>query len=351
MRRADRGSGRSRPAWPSSPAPRRGRSSLRSTISSRRAVKRFDLLDQRHVESLLGGADVVALLLLDLVAAQGADELIAAHSDVAVDAPDREAARRAGGRRGTRRWRGGSWCRRGCRRRRGSPQRPWGFPPAGGGGLKRSSSSARVGVRAHLIGDDMSPEWDLPSVASCLRSGVLAALLALCAVPGSAAAAGGRACESAEARPAQVSERIVIAFDAVRAERRAARHGLRALRLNRRLSRAASRHSEDMARHGYFDHTSQNGASFVDRIRRTGYLNGARSWKVAENIAWERPGWPLAARDHKGLDEQPGSPRQHPRRFLSRDRHRRSERSGHRASRLPTDSAHAADPPQRTQSS
>jgi uncharacterized protein YkwD len=125
-----------------------------------------------------------------------------------------------------------------------------------------------------------------PSVASCLRSGVLAALLALCAVPGSAAAAGPAACESAEARPAQVSERIVIrsTLCVLNAER--ARHGLRALRLNPRLSRAASRHSEDMARHGYFDHTSQSGASFVDRIRRTGYLNGARSWKVAENIAW-----------------------------------------------------------------
>jgi uncharacterized protein YkwD len=36
----------------------------------------------------------------------------------------------------------------------------------------------------------------------------------------------------------------------------------------------------------YFDHTSRGGASFVDRIRRTRYLKGARGWVVGENIAW-----------------------------------------------------------------
>ena len=125
-----------------------------------------------------------------------------------------------------------------------------------------------------------------PGVASCLRSAVLAALLTVCLLPGSAAAAGATACESAKAQPARVSERIVIrsTLCVLNAER--ARHDLRPLRLNPRLSRAARRHSDDMARHGYFDHTSRSGASFVDRIRRTGYLNGAGRWKVAENIAW-----------------------------------------------------------------
>jgi uncharacterized protein YkwD len=125
-----------------------------------------------------------------------------------------------------------------------------------------------------------------PSVRSCLRTALLLALVGALVAPGSAAAAGPVACESAEARPAQVSERIVVrsTLCLLNAERH--RHGLRPLRLNDRLSRAARAHSQDMARHGYFDHNSRNGSSFVARIRRTGYLTGARRWKVAENIAW-----------------------------------------------------------------
>jgi uncharacterized protein YkwD len=41
-----------------------------------------------------------------------------------------------------------------------------------------------------------------------------------------------------------------------------------------------------MVRRGYFSHTSLSGATFLDRIRRTGYLSGAFSWMVAENLAW-----------------------------------------------------------------
>jgi uncharacterized protein YkwD len=126
-----------------------------------------------------------------------------------------------------------------------------------------------------------------PGVRFC-RLAALLLLAFACALgaPGTAAAGGPVACESAEARPAQVGEEVVVrsTLCLLNAERR--RHGLRPLRLNDRLTRAARRHSQDMARHGYFDHTSRNGSSFVDRIRRTGYLSGARSWKVAENIAW-----------------------------------------------------------------
>jgi uncharacterized protein YkwD len=104
--------------------------------------------------------------------------------------------------------------------------------------------------------------------------------------PGSAAAAGPAACQSAEAAPAQVSERTVVrsTLCVLNAER--ARHGLRPLRLDHRLARAARGHSEDMADRDYFDHTSPSGTSFVDRVRRAGYLRGARRWQVAENIAW-----------------------------------------------------------------
>lgn len=62
--------------------------------------------------------------------------------------------------------------------------------------------------------------------------------------------------------------------------------GLRPLKLNRRLSRAAARHAGDMVRRDYFSHNSLTGASFVDRIRRAGYLRGPRGWMVGENLAW-----------------------------------------------------------------
>jgi len=125
-----------------------------------------------------------------------------------------------------------------------------------------------------------------PGVRSCRRAALLVALSCALGAPGSALAAGPSACESAEAAPAQVGEQVVIRSTLCLLNAERERHGLRALRLNPRLSRAARRHSEDMARNNYFDHNSRNGASFVDRIRRTGYLTGARRWKVAENIAW-----------------------------------------------------------------
>jgi uncharacterized protein YkwD len=68
-------------------------------------------------------------------------------------------------------------------------------------------------------------------------------------------------------------------------EKRAAR-GLRRLRLNNRLSRAARRHTRDMVRHRYFAHVSKRGRDIVDRLHRTGYLGGRFSWTVGENLAW-----------------------------------------------------------------
>jgi uncharacterized protein YkwD len=122
-----------------------------------------------------------------------------------------------------------------------------------------------------------------PNIRTILAALVAAALCALTIAP--AAQAGG-ACSSASASPAKASKRAVVraTLCLVNAQRRS--RGLRPLKINRRLSKAARRHAADMAKHNYFSHTSRNGASFIDRIRRTGYLRGARSWMVGENIAW-----------------------------------------------------------------
>jgi uncharacterized protein YkwD len=112
----------------------------------------------------------------------------------------------------------------------------------------------------------------------------MAALAVLLFSVPSASAAG--ACDAANASASQASKRALVraTLCVLNAER--ARHNLRPLRLNRKLSRAAQRHSRSMARKRFFSHTSPSGASFVDRIRSTGYLSGARSWAVGENIAY-----------------------------------------------------------------
>ena len=55
-----------------------------------RPVQRLHLFYERHVEHPLGGPDVLSLGFLHLLAAQGLDQLVAAHADVTVDTPDRQ---------------------------------------------------------------------------------------------------------------------------------------------------------------------------------------------------------------------------------------------------------------------
>lgn len=95
-----------------------------------------------------------------------------------------------------------------------------------------------------------------------------------------------RRCIGAGADPLKTSiRRIARATVCLLNKRRAAR-GLRRLRLNPRLSRAARSHSLDMVAERYFAHVSKGGRDVVDRIKRTGYLSSVRSWTVGENLAW-----------------------------------------------------------------
>lgn len=64
------------------------------------------------------------------------------------------------------------------------------------------------------------------------------------------------------------------------------RAGLPPLRLNRRLSRAARRHSRDMVRRRYFAHDSLDGRSPFQRMRATRYVPRNAAWLLGENIGW-----------------------------------------------------------------
>jgi uncharacterized protein YkwD len=62
--------------------------------------------------------------------------------------------------------------------------------------------------------------------------------------------------------------------------------GLGSVQPNADLRRAALSHSAEMVDQGYFEHTSPAGLTFIDRIENFGYMRGARSWMVGENLVW-----------------------------------------------------------------
>jgi uncharacterized protein YkwD len=68
--------------------------------------------------------------------------------------------------------------------------------------------------------------------------------------------------------------------------RRRAASGLRGLRYNRCLDRAAERHARDMVRRRYFAHSSRPGGTPAQRARAAGYVPRSGGWTVAENLGW-----------------------------------------------------------------
>lgn len=99
---------------------------------------------------------------------------------------------------------------------------------------------------------------------------------------------------AAAARPATPAARasILSAYEASVLSRvnalRTAR-GLRALRVSRGLTAAATYHTNQMGLRGFFEHESANGAPFWKRIERFYPSRRYRRWSVGENILWGSP--------------------------------------------------------------
>lgn len=93
-------------------------------------------------------------------------------------------------------------------------------------------------------------------------------------------------CKYAGNRPGRVRTRALerAARCLINRQRRAA--GLKRVRANRKLRRAAARHSADMVRRRYFSHFSPEGETQRDRVRAAGYLRKATSWTLTEVLAW-----------------------------------------------------------------
>ena len=64
------------------------------------------------------------------------------------------------------------------------------------------------------------------------------------------------------------------------------RRGIRKLKDNAKLRKAAGKHAKDMVSKGYFSHVSKDGRTFVARISSAGYIKGATAWTIGENLAW-----------------------------------------------------------------
>ena len=103
---------------------------------------------------------------------------------------------------------------------------------------------------------------------------------------GAPTARASQDCANADAVPtganeAAVRSAILCLHNQIRAGR-----GLPLLRENAKLRGAAERHSNDMVARGFFDHTTPNGVTMVQRIMASRYTPRNAAWSIGENLAW-----------------------------------------------------------------
>ena len=125
-------------------------------------------------------------------------------------------------------------------------------------------------------------------------------------LPPAGVGAGGEGCRGTALEPTPQNARDVktAILCLLNAERKA--RGLPALRVNVRLTQAATLHSNDMVARGYFSHVSLTGEDFVVRIKKAGYLRGSRAWTLGENLAWGSGTLASPAGIVRGWMESPG---------------------------------------------
>ena len=125
-----------------------------------------------------------------------------------------------------------------------------------------------------------------------VRRIVAPALAAVTLVSAAAAPAGARSEHHLRAtRPVRATSamRVLEAQVLVNVNRIRAQHRLVGLRFSPKLTAAATQHSREMARLGYFSHDSANGGAFWRRIERYYPSRGFRRWSVGENLLWSSP--------------------------------------------------------------
>lgn len=92
------------------------------------------------------------------------------------------------------------------------------------------------------------------------------------------AAAG---CRGARARASSAPPRKLRSAMLCLVNRKRASHGLGALKVDRRIQRAAGRHARDMVRHDYFAHQRAGGPDLTARLDRAGWHGSAWGETIA----------------------------------------------------------------------
>ena len=129
-----------------------------------------------------------------------------------------------------------------------------------------------------------------------LRTTLLSLLTALLLVPAAGIAEGkkkqapkanaAQECANADLEATadnlpQIRAAILCLHNQIRAE-----NDLPALRENKKLRKAALGHSRDMVKDTFFEHTTPEGVTMVDRILRAKYVREDDGWVLGENLAW-----------------------------------------------------------------
>jgi uncharacterized protein YkwD len=125
-----------------------------------------------------------------------------------------------------------------------------------------------------------------PTADAAKRDTKVKAKVALGAKKPIKAAAAAVPCTNTDVMPTaqnldQVRAAVLCLHNKIRVEA-----GLPTLKDNAKLRKAAVGQSIDMVANGYFDHTSPDGDTFVDRILAAGYAKKNDGWTLGENLAW-----------------------------------------------------------------
>jgi uncharacterized protein YkwD len=101
-----------------------------------------------------------------------------------------------------------------------------------------------------------------------------------------ATAAHAATCANADTVPATGNEAQIGQATLCLLNQQRAAANLPALTENAQLDTSSAAFSKQMVAGGFFDHTSPDGTTVVDRLTQVGYLPGEGPWSAGENIAW-----------------------------------------------------------------
>jgi uncharacterized protein YkwD len=115
------------------------------------------------------------------------------------------------------------------------------------------------------------PRFALAALGACAITAMLAPASIPVVAPGEAFAG----CAGARANVAKASPRKLRSALLCLVNRKRAAEGLKALKLDRKLQRAAGRHARDMVKRDYFAHQRQGGPDLTERLDRAGWNGSA----------------------------------------------------------------------------